>query len=65
MIHSFEHSFIALGKKFKVRDDEWVFRLYPRGDTGEKGDPDFVGVFVELVQRAPPNADKDVKVVLR
>ena len=42
-----------------------MFRLYPRGDTGDKGDPDFVGVFVELVSRAPEDMEKDIKVVLR
>ena len=53
------------GQQFKVRNDVWMFRLYPRGDTGDKGDPDFVGVFVELVSRAPEDMDKDIKVVLR
>ena len=48
-----------------MRNDVWMFRLYPRGDTGDKGDPDFVGVFVELVSRAPEDMDKDIKVVLR
>ena len=48
-----------------VQEDVWVLRLYPCGDTGEKGDPNFVGVFVELVSRSAKNESSDVKAVLR